>query len=386
MLTGKELEAIIKRILERLDEVNTLYIRKIAEQIKAIGELNQSSINRLIIMADMGADVSEIKERLSLATGLNVKELNAVYEQALEDTYTDERFKAFIEEHPVSDEVKDRLSQYARSVSLQTAQNIVNLSNTTVISDAYQQAVDTAIFAVSTGVDSYSSAMRDTVRNLGYAGMQVYYESGYHRRLDSAVRQNIIDGSNQIAQNCSLMLGEALGPEFNAVEISAHARSAPDHEPVQGRVFLKKEFDKMQNGEDFSDVDGHRYAGFQRPIGEWNCMHLAMSFSTEYSVRRYPDKQLNEWKEDNEKGCEIDGKHYSIYQAVQLMRQIETEVRRQKDVAIAATAAGDTDLRTECQEKINALVRKYAGVANAAKITPQRDRMAVDGFRAIKVK
>ena len=56
MLTEKELEAAINRILGRIDEVNRRYIKKIAAQLLKIGELNASSVNRLIVMTDMNAD------------------------------------------------------------------------------------------------------------------------------------------------------------------------------------------------------------------------------------------------------------------------------------------------------------------------------------------
>ena len=240
------------------------------------------------------------------------------------------------------------------------------------------------MLAVSSGLTDYKSATREIVRDLGYNGMQVHYESGYHRRLDTAVRQNVIDGANQIAQNGSILMGEMLG--FDAYEISAHARSAPDHEPVQGRVFLKADFENMQAGLPFRDVDGTMYQPFRRPIGEWNCMHIAMSFSTQHSVRRYTDQQLAQWKMANNEGCEINGKHYTIYQATQLMRQIETEVRRQKDAANAARQAGDDVLRQQCQKKINALAAKYSRVVQASGLTSRKDRMTVEGFRAVKVK
>ena len=214
--------------------------------------------------------------------------------------------------------------------------------------------------------------------------MQVVYASGYRRRLDTAIRQNVIDGANQIAQNCSIMMGEELG--YDAYEISAHARSAPDHEPIQGRVFSKADFDNIQNGRPFQDIDGTMYQAIKRPIGEWNCMHIAMAFSTQYSTRRYSDKQLEQWASDNAKGCTIEGKHYSIYQAGQLMREIETEIRRQKDVSVAAQKAGDDILRQSCQKKINALSRKYNDAAKASGITPRRDRMTVKGFKAVSVK
>lgn len=382
-MSEKDMENAISRVMSRIDAVNTLYIQKIATQVKKIGELSQSNINRLVIMSEMNANIAEITLRLQLATGLNVRDLYSVFNQALNDAYTDPRFSVYLQDHPMTAQSKERLNNYARLISVQTAQSMVNYSNTTAVSSTYKDVVDKAITAVSTGIGDYKSVMRGAIQELGSNGLQVNYASGYHRRLDSAIRQNIIDGANQLAQNASLLMGEELG--YDAVELSAHARSAPDHEPVQGRVFLKSEFEKMQAGFDFVDIDGHRYEGFKRPIGEWNCMHIAMAFSTQHSVRRYTDKQLSEWAAANAAGCEINGKHYSIYQAVQLMRTMETEVRCQKDVAIAAAAAGDDVLRQKCQLRIDSIAKSYTRVAQIAGITPRRDRMSVEGFRAIKV-
>ena len=384
MLNQKELEKAIDQLMLRFEEVNRFFVAKIAAQIKKIGELNQSSINRLTLMADMNFDMAEINRRLADAVNMSTADLFRIYNTALNDVYTDPNFSRVIQQTPLTPPQQGRLNQYAQSVSLQTAGTIQNLSNTTATSQVYREAVDKAVLAVSSGLTDYKSATREIVRDLGYNGMQVHYESGYHRRLDTAVRQNIIDGANQIAQNGSILMGEMLG--FDAYEISAHARSAPDHEPVQGRVFLKADFENMQKGLPFRDIDGTMYQPFRRPIGEWNCMHIAMSFSTQHSVRRYTDQQLAQWKADNNAGCEIDGKHYTIYQATQLMRQIETEVRRQKDTANAARQAGDDVLRQQCQKKINALGAKYAQVVQASGLTARKDRMTVEGFRAVKVK
>lgn len=384
MLTEKELEAAIKRIIGRLDEVNVLYIKKIAAQLSKIGELNASSINRIIIMTEMGADIREITRALAQATVMNIRDVYMIYQTALTDSYTDPRFKIALQSRPLTPEQNARLTQFTQNVSTQTAQTMMNLSNTTSIMPSYKDAIDRAIVATSSGLTSYKEAARDIIRDLGTNGLQVYYESGYHRRLDTAVRQNIIDGVNQINQNASLAMGDALG--FDAVEISAHAHSAPDHEPVQGRVFLKAEFEKMQAGSDFYDVDGNHYEGFRRPIGEWNCMHIAMGFSTQHSKRRYSDEQLKQWETENAAGCDINGKHYTIYQARQLMRELETKVRQEKDGANAARINGnDMDARRSHQKKINALTRQYYAVAQAAKLKPRSDRLSVEGFRMVKV-
>lgn len=385
MLDGPELERAIAAIMKRLQGVNALYIRKIAAQIKRIGELTPSSVNRLVAMADMGADINEIREQLRLAVGASAKELRDVFQKALTETYNDPRFAAYLEENPdaIQPEAEERITRYASAVYQQTAASMYNLSNTTAITLGYRNAIDRAVLATSTGVGSYTEAMRDTIRQLGRAGMQVTYASGYHRRLDTAVRQNIVDAVRQINKQASAMIGEELG--YDAVEISAHARSAPDHEPVQGRVFLKEDFENMQAGLPFRDVNGHLYQGFKRPISEWNCRHIPLSFSTKYSKPVYSDEQLRRMADENQKGCIINGKHRTLYEASQMMRNIETEVRRQKDTAVAAQAAGDTALRKECQQKINALVRQYAAVAKASGNDEKRQRMTVEGFRMIKV-
>lgn len=384
MLTEEQLAQATKRITDRLDEVNILFIGKIAAQIKKIGELNPTSINRIIVMTEMGANIREITRALAQATVMNTRDIYQIYQAALNDSYTDPRFRKALQAKPLTPEQNERLTQFAQNVSTQTAQTMRNLSNTTSIMPTYKDAIDRAIVATSSGLTGYKEAARGIIRELGANGLQVYYESGYHRRLDSAVRQNIIDGVNQINQNASLAMGDALG--YDAVEISAHAHSAPDHEPVQGRVFLKSEFEKMQAGSDFYDVDGNHYDGFRRPIGEWNCMHIAMAFSTQHSKRRYSDEQLKQWQEMNAAGCVINGKHHTIYQARQIMRRLETKVRQEKDAANAARINGnDMDARRSHQKKINALTKQYYAVAKAAGLRARGDRLSVNGFKMVKV-
>lgn len=385
MLEGNELEKAINVMLARLRAVNTWYIKKIASQIKKIGELSPSSINRLVAMSEMYANINDINEQLRITTGANMRTLRKIYEKALAETYTDPRFRAYLAAEPdaLRPEAEKRIEQYVQGVYRQTAGSMVNLSNTTAITPMYADAIDKAILAASTGVGSYTEAMRDTIRNIGQAGMQVVYESGYHRRLDTAVRQNIVDGVNQINKNASIMIGDELG--YDAIEISAHARSAPDHEPVQGHVFLKEEYEKLQAGLTSRDIDGRVFAGFRRPICEWNCRHTPMSFSTKWSKRKWTDEQLRQFIDDNHKGCTINGKHKTLYEAIQMMRDIETAVRREKDTAVAAQAAGDDALRQQCQRNINALVWRYAEIAKASGNAEKRERMTVEGFRAVKV-
>ena len=381
---GLTQEEQIDRIMQHFEDVNHFFIRKVAAQIARVGELIPSSMHIIEIMAGINEDIAAINARLAQATKMATQDLYNLYTKALNDEYESPRFRRALEEKPLSDMDRKRIENYTQYVARQTAGTMQNLSNTTIQSEQYRQAIDKAIIATNTGGADYNSMVRETVKQIGYAGMQIQYPSGYHRRLDTAVRQNVVDGAKQITQEASKMVGEALG--YNAIELSAHLASAPDHEPVQGRVFLLEQFERMQAGEDFTDADGNHYIGFRRPIGEWNCMHLVRSFDTEYSNRRYTNAQLQKWADDNKKGCEINGKHYSLYDARQRLRQIETAIRREKDAAIAAQAAGDDVLRQQCQQRIDKLYAAYRQAAKASGFKPRYDRARVDGFRAYKAK
>lgn len=377
--------AAIKALTDLFGDVNREYVKKVARQIRQIGELSQSSVNRLVQMREMGASVLEVKRMLADAVGVGIADLTPLFATALADARTDPRFAEYASgDTTIPPDTNRRLLRLSDAIMRQTADTLWNFSNTTVIDSSYKEAVDRAVAAVSSGVGDYKAATRDILRKLGSNGVSVTYESGHHRRIDTAVRQNVTNAVKQLSQQASAAIGEDLG--YDAVEISAHLRSAPDHEPVQGRVFLNEEFQKMQNGLPFVGVDGRKYEGFRRPIGEWNCAHVPAPFNTATSIRVCNDTQLDEYARKNKEGCQIGNRHYTTYEASQLMRRIETDIRRQKDIAVAAEAAGDDDLRQECQQKINTLSGQYAAVAKTAGIREDRGRMVVQGFRGVKIK
>lgn len=111
---------------------------------------------------------------------------------------------------------------------------------------------------------------------------------------------------------------------------------------------------------------------------------MAYPFDTQYSKRKYTDEQLQKFIDDNKAGCVIGKKKYTLYETSQIMRRIECEIRREKDTAIAAQAAGDEQLRVDCQLRINHLADVYKKVTDASGLTPRRERMTVDGFRQAK--
>ena len=385
MLTDKQIADALDLIDSRYQSVVTKYLQKVGKTINEIGHLNQSSINLLIQLRRMGVDTQTIERELQRVTKLTKQDIRTLYRKAAQEANTDARF-SYVSKGVEPDNI--RWEALVEDIWRQTVGAMDNLSNSTVITGGYREAIDEAVQAVTMGASDYNSTIRETVRRIGREGLQVEYESTYiaadgqlkhrHRRLDSAVRQNILDGIRQVQQKAQELIGEEIGAD--GVDITAHPNSAPDHEPVQGRRFDLENFQRMQSGLDFEDVDGNSYKGFERPITQWRCRHLIFYILLGVTRRMYTDDQLGSWQQENQKGCTIDGKHYTNYEATQLLRNLETEIRRQKDTATLARASGDDVLRRECQSNINKLSKKYNAVAEAAGLRKQMQKTRVEGY------
>ena len=96
MIPFEEFLPAIETVVELFRKVNTLYIRKIAEQIKTIGELTPSNIHTLDVMREMGANVSEIKTRLADATKLGRQGVEQILERAAESAYAKPTAEGYI--------------------------------------------------------------------------------------------------------------------------------------------------------------------------------------------------------------------------------------------------------------------------------------------------
>lgn len=250
-----------------------------------------------------------------------------------------------------------------------TQQEMANLSQTTIISNLYRRAVDTAVQTVQSGLTDYNSAIRSAMKRAAGQGLRVKYPvSGISRRLDTAVRMNVLDGVRALNNDVLWQTGKEFGAD--GVEISAHALCAEDHLPYQGRQYSLKEFEAIQ-------------LRLDRPIGMWNCKHTRFPILLGVSAPTYSEEELRRLRILSSTRVEIDGQKLTRYQWTQEQRHIETAIRSQKDIAIAAKAAGDDVLRRECQRNINRLDALYQNISEHAGLIKQRERMTVSGFRRV---
>lgn len=407
MLNENAIDMLLQPIVERQERINTWVIEKIAEKIDEIGKMEKSDVDKLTKLFTMGADVRLINVTIAKLTKLQVDDIKKMIRTVARDNYIDAKpFYDYRHKSYIPYEKNTLLQRRVEAIARQTAGTYENMSKAqafmirdlknpkklipTSIAKTYQSVVDEAIQAAQSGVVDYSTAMRRTVKQLGESGLRrVQYntESGrwFTQRMDTAIRRNVLDGVRVINQEMQNIVGE----EFDAdgVEISVHLNPAADHAEMQGHQFSKKEFDNMQNGKDFKDVQGRQYKGFERAVGTLNCRHFAISIIIGHAEQNYSDEQLKEILRKNEEGYTLpNGKHLTMYECTQYQRKLETLVRYAKDGQVAARAAGDDALAREYQAKINKYTSEYRQFSKACGLSEKRGKMSVPGYRKISVK
>lgn len=398
MLSEDALERLSERLVDRIESLNTYFIKKIGKQIKTIGTITPSQLSELLQSIQYGNDINEIMNKIAEVTDMNVKDIYKIFEEVAKKNQSfSKKFYDYKKIRFIPYEENKILQEQVMSIAKATANEYINMSATfaymrknangikefTSLSDIYQKIIDEAILNIAQGRESYQMAMKKAMRELTSNGLRtVEYSTGYSRRADSSVRMNLMDGIRRLNREVQ----EQFGKEFGAdgVEISHHKYAAPDHiDTIDGKQFSK-------NGEVI--VDGVKYEDYNtindslaRHVGELNCYHFPFQIVLGVSKPLHTKEELEADKKENKKGFEFEGNHYTMYEGTQLQRQIETKIRQYKDRQIGAKSIDDTDEVYHCQEKIRQLTDKYYDLRKVSGLPTKIDRLRVDGYRKINI-
>lgn len=369
MLSERQLENILEVFRVRMQGAVEEYLKRMGEHLRDIGTLTPSDINRVVELKRVNYNMEQVKRDIAKAASASVKDIDKVFEAVAE---SDARFaaKIYAADHTPAIKGNPALERILKAQAKITKQQLANLSQTTLISGGYRSAVDLAVQTVQAGITDYNSAIRKALKAAATEGLRVQYPSGLTRRLDSALRMNVLDGVRSINQDIMYQLGKEFGAD--GVEISAHALCAEDHVMYQGTQMSIKDFERLQN------------VTLDRPFGMWNCRHTWHYILLGISEPRYTQEELNSFRRNSRERITIDGVTKSRYEWTQEQRRIETAVRYQKDIAVAAKASGDIVARRECAYMIRELDKRYAEISKAAGLIEKRERMKVSGFNKVK--
>lgn len=407
MLSEEVIDKVVERLVNRIEQGNEYILRKIGENIKQFRDVKPSEAQRLYQIIRYGGDYDKIVKRLSEITELNVKDIYDIFNEVAKHDYLFARqFYEYRNKKYIPYEQNAFLKNQVEALARITAKEYVNLTKTlaftehkkgkvvyTKLSKKYFEILDEAVLNVGQGKESFDSAMYRSIKRLGQSGIRtVDYESGRSLRVDSAVRMQMQGALTNLHEE----IQETFGKEYGAdgKEITVHLNPAPDHAEVQGHQFKNEEFEKFQNDQDCKDVNNVLFpATFngrdRRSIGQYNCRHYTFNIVVGVSEPEYTPEQLQEIINNNNKGFEFEGKHYTNYEGTQLQRRLETEIRKQKDLQIIARASKNEDLLIDienAQNNISRLTKKYHELSKAGNLTEYMERMRVSGYRRVKTK
>lgn len=353
-MTDSQIDALIEIFQARMQKVADEYLKRMGQQVREIGEIIPSDQTRLVQMKKLDANIAYIQREIAYAADVSIEDVARIFETIAEENA---RFAEAYFGDGVSTET---LMQSVRAQFEVTAGEMANLSRTTVVSSIYRDVIDRGIQAAQAGVEDYRSAMRRALREASAEGLRVKYASGLTRRLDSAVRMNVLDGIHALNQANMDAIGSAFGAD--GVELSAHPMCAEDHLPYQGRQYSNAAFAELQDS-------------LKRPIGMWNCRHIAYPILLGISPPAHSAGELEEYRRGSTEQIEIDGVTHSRYEWTQVQRAIETAVRYKQDEITLAKAADDDVLVRDARRKIRELDSYYSKISEAAGTPKRRERM-----------
>ena len=398
-ITEEQIDLLVERLLNRVEKTNTHFLKSIGSSIKAIRELTPTQAHQLVQILKYGGNYDDIVRQIAKYTNMNIKDIDAIFEEyAKKDQMFYKRFYDYRNALFMPYQENMALQTQTMALANLTKQAMYNLTRSNAIGytingtfynlkDTYNKLLDEALLNVGQGKETFDSAMTNILKQVGGSGLKTLdFENERSVRLDSMTRQYLKDGLRNLHNETQKIYGKEF--DSDGVEISVHLNPAPDHELVQGRQFSNEEFEKFQNDQDavsytgilfpaISDETGHD----RRSISEYNCYHTIFPIILGVSEPEYTNEQLQQIIDDNNKGFELDGKHYTNYEGTQMQRQLERRIREQKDIQILAKASNNEQLIGQTQRQISIYTDKYRQLSNLSGLPTKMKRMKVSGYK-----
>lgn len=384
------LDALPEELAELFRGLEDTLLDEICSRLALKDQLNEATVQAIRALRSHGIDLEDIEKAIRKTTGISEKKLKELLDDVVERNqryYTDLIDLAHVTQPETLVSVEDTWAIYE-----QTKQTMRNLTRSmgflvdagrTMLppAKAYQWALDNATMQIQSGAISYNQAIKSSVQQLAGGLKVVNYESGHVDHIDVAVRRAVMTGVNQICDQYTNQSAEYL--ETRYFEVSAHsgARDKPgtspwsSHKDWQGKVYYQSESgepDPLGLYDDLVETTGY---GYVDGLTGANCRHHKYPYVPGVSERTYTDEQLEHI--DDGLGCTFDGKTYTAYEATQMQRRIERQIRAQKKLRNAYKEAGLSEDVTAANIKLRRLNAEYSRFSKAAGLPEQPERTKV---------
>ena len=374
-------EKIASKIAARYISLEERILQDIARRIKKVGEITSTAdwqINRLRILGYSSEDIErEIKKTLDAS----YPEMFELYDKVIDWEYV--RNKDIYEQinaEFIPYEENRQLKQITDAIIRQSLEDLENVTKSigfyldyngrkvlTPLSQVYTNYLDNACFDIVTGAFDYGSVLRRVVTQLTNSGLRkIEYGSGYASRVEVAARRAVMTGVANLTGEIADYNAKKLGTEY--FEVEWHAGARPTHAVWQGQVWTKEQLYSVCG---LGTVTGLLGA---------NCYHTYYPFFPGISERNWSDDWLEEQNRKDSKPKEFRGKEYTLYEAKQRQRQMETAMRAQREkVQMLQEGGADPDEVMLQKAKYQGQLNEYAVFSRKMGLKEERERIYIDG-------
>lgn len=372
---------VSSQIEKHFSDLEMRIMDDIVRRIRQTGKITSTAdwqINRLKIL---GYSSEDIEQMLKEALDKSYPEMFELYDKVIEWEYV--RNKDIYEQVNadfIPYEDNEELQQITEALIQQSGDELQNITRSlgfyldygtgekvlTPLAQVYQKYLDAACMDIVSGAFDYNSVLRRVVTQLTNSGLrQIDYASGRANRVDVAARRAVMTGVSQLSGKISEMNAQKLGTEY--FEVEWHAGARPTHAVWQGRVYSREELTTVCG---LGSVTGLLGA---------NCYHTYFPFIPGISVRNWADEWLAEQNRKENIPKRFDGKEYTLYEAKQRQRQMETCMRAQREkVQLLKNGGADPDDIMIAKAKYQGQLNEYSRFCRKMGLTEERERIYYD--------
>lgn len=346
-------------------------IADMARRIAAYDYFIPAAQHQLKAMEAAGACREDIYRQLSELCGKSAGELAAMLKEAVDDELAiDENIYRANGLNPDTAMNSEAIAEQMKAGWRQTNGSLRNITGTTANLGGNQlrRSLDNAWLMVESGAFSTDEAVRQAVDELAESGLEaVRYKSGRMLSLEAAVGMCVRTGVNQTAAKSREVLAGELGCDL--VEVTAHGGARPEHAAWQGSIC-------SLSGKSRKYPDLREYTGYGTVDGLCgaNCRHTFHPWF-EGTARAWTEGELAALEEPK---YEYKGKKLTEYEAQQVQRGIERNIRRYKRKVAGFSAAGQDS--TAAAAKVREWQKRQRDFLAATGLKRQYAREQVAGF------
>lgn len=369
MLTPEYLEGLPDPVIELYQQAEDAILEDMARRIVNTDLWTPSADWQYRKLREAGALSEDILRELARLTGKSQAELRKLMQAAaIESMGYDE---GIYESHGMTGEPlasSDALTDILNAGYRATAQTMLNLTRTTAntASQQFERALDAAWMKVQSGAFSTDAAVRSAVKELAGQGVEaIKYPSGHRDTIEVAVRRAVVTGVNQTCGQLQLERAREMGADL--MELTAHEGARPSHAEWQGKIVSlsgQPGYLSLKNI-GYGEVTGFKGANCRH---DWNPWFEGMP-------RTWTPEALAKL---NQPKYEWDGKKLTQYEASQIQRYNERQIRKWKRIYKAQKAAGQDT--SEAAAKISQWNKRQGDFLRATGFKRRQSREELANF------